>query len=170
MTASQTTAVFRAASAAPGNAPRVRWFLLAPVLLGVAFAAMHVLDKHLPGMLVFRMPGKMVGWAPMLLGGAFCLAGAVRFFRIGNTLMPTPDGRTLLTDGVFRLSRNPMYLGMALILVGMAVIAGSATVWLVPPAFVWLIDRQLIRREEAILAAQFGDEYHAYRRRVRRWI
>ncbi|MEM7627504.1 MAG: isoprenylcysteine carboxylmethyltransferase family protein [Planctomycetota bacterium] len=167
MTASQTSSVL---NSPPAAVPRVRWFFLAPVLLSAAFAAMHVLDKHLPGTLLFHMPGKMVGWGPMLAGGAFCLAGAARFLRRGNNLLPKPDGRTLVTDGVFRISRNPMYLGMTLILVGLAVVAGSATVWLVPPAFAWLIDRQLIRREEAMLVHQFGPAYDDYRRRVRRWV
>lgn len=167
MSASHTTPVY---PNTPTAVPRVRWCFLAPVLLGVAFAAMHVLDKHFPGTLVFHMPGKMLGWVPMAIGGGLCLAGAGRFFRRGNKLMPTPTGRTLVTDGVFRLSRNPMYLGMALILVGLAITAGSATVWLVPPVFVVVIDRQLIRREEAMLAAQFGTDYDDYRRRVRRWV
>ena len=167
MTASQSSTVL---NAPPAAVPRARWFFLAPVLLTAAFAAMHVLDKHFPGTLIFHMPGKMVGWGPLSLGSAFCLAGAARFVRRGNTLLPKADGRSLVTDGVFRISRNPMYLGMVLILVGVAVIAGSATVWLVPPVFAAVIDRQLIRREEASLAQHFGEDYEAYRQRVRRWV
>ncbi|MEL7087062.1 MAG: isoprenylcysteine carboxylmethyltransferase family protein [Planctomycetota bacterium] len=154
----------------PTPAPRARWFCLAPVLLAVALVAIHVLDEHLPGAIWFRMPGKMLGWLPIAAGCLLCLAGAERFFRRGNTLLPRARGQQLVTGGVFRFSRHPMYLGMAMIVVGLALIAGSATVWLVPLAFVIVTDRQLIRREEAVLTEQFGEAYDDYRRRVHRWV
>lgn len=154
----------------PAAVPRIRRVFLAPVLLGFAFGLMHIFDKHYPGAVWFTMPWKLSGWLPLLVGCGFCLGGAVQFARQRTTLMPFSSSRALVTSGVFRVSRNPMYLGMAVILVGLAVVAGSATSFLVPPLFVIAVDRLLIRAEEAMLAEQFGEVYGDYRRRVRRWV
>ncbi|MEM7683174.1 MAG: isoprenylcysteine carboxylmethyltransferase family protein, partial [Planctomycetota bacterium] len=106
----------------------------------------------------------------VLLGSALCALGAGHFASRRTTILPRRDSRVLVTTGVFALSRNPMYLGMAVILVGVCFIAGSATVWLVPIAFVAVIDRQLIGVEERMLRERFGQAYEAYRGRVRRWL
>ncbi|MEM8738667.1 MAG: isoprenylcysteine carboxylmethyltransferase family protein [Planctomycetota bacterium] len=152
------------------RATRTGRLFTAPLYLVVAFATIHLLDKHFPAAIWFAMPGKMIGWGPVLLGCGFCAAGATHFARHRTTLMPRRDSRALVTAGVFALTRNPMYLGMTLILLGLCVIAGSATVWVVPPLFVVAIDRGLIRIEERMLAQRFGDEYADYRTRVRRWL
>lgn len=154
----------------PTATPCVRRYFLAPVILIAAFVLMNLLDKRFPGAIWFTMPWKMLGWLPILLGCGFCLCGALQFARQHTTLLPFHASRTLVTTGVFRVSRNPMYLGMTLVLVGLAVTAGSATVWIVPPLFVLAIDLLLIRAEEAMLVERFGDDYDRYRRRVRRWV
>jgi protein-S-isoprenylcysteine O-methyltransferase Ste14 len=76
----------------------------------------------------------------------------------------------LLTTGPFRVSRNPMYLGMAAALLGVAVTLGSATPFLVAPVFGVLLARRFIRPEEAALASRFGAAWTAYARRTRRWL
>jgi protein-S-isoprenylcysteine O-methyltransferase Ste14 len=83
-----------------------------------------------------------------------------------------PDGRpsALVTDGAFRLTRNPMYLGMALILAGAAVVLGSAPALICTAAFMIAVERWFIRNEEANAAAAFGVAYEDYRRAVRRWL
>lgn len=154
----------------PARVPIAWRVFTAPLFLTLAFVAIHILDKHGPGAIWFTMPWKMAGWGPILLGCFLCSAGAGHFAKRRTTFLPRRDSRVLITDGVFRWSRNPMYLGMVVILVGVCFIAGSATVWLVPPGFVWVIDRRLIRLEERRLAERFGDDYRAYRHRVRRWM
>lgn len=141
----------------------------APLFLSLAFIAIHILDKHFPVAIWFTMPWKMVGWGPILLGSVLCAAGAGHFARRRTTIMPRQPSRVLVTNGVFAYTRNPMYLGMAVILVGVCLTAGSATVWLVPPLFVAVIDLALIRLEESMLVDRFGDDYTTYRQRVRRW-
>ena len=76
----------------------------------------------------------------------------------------------MVTDGIYRYSRNPMYLGMALLLAAWALWLGNAAAWLGIVLFVALINRYQIRPEERILAAKFGDDYHSYCRRTRRWL
>ena len=76
----------------------------------------------------------------------------------------------LVTDGVFRISRNPMYLGLELLLIGWAVWLGSASPWLIPPLFAVVITVVQIIPEERALGQRFGDQYRSYQRRVARWI
>jgi len=71
---------------------------------------------------------------------------------------------------VFRLSRNPMYLGMVLILVGAAMLLGALTPFLVAAGFAAIIETRFIPAEERMLAETFGDAWTAYRNRTRRWL
>jgi protein-S-isoprenylcysteine O-methyltransferase Ste14 len=96
---------------------------------------------------------------------------AVRsFFRHKTTLIPGGVSSHLVTEGVYRFTRNPMYVGMTVVLAGAAMLFGSLTPWLLVPLFVLAIDRDVIPFEEAVLVAAFGEEYRHYQSRVRRWI
>ena len=76
----------------------------------------------------------------------------------------------LVTGGVFRISRNPMYLGLTLLLIGWAVWLGSASPWLIPPLFVTIVTLLQILPEEEALGQLFGQQYVEYRRDVARWL
>ncbi|MEM9883768.1 MAG: isoprenylcysteine carboxylmethyltransferase family protein [Planctomycetota bacterium] len=151
----------------PGRTPVQ---MLPPVYLFLAMAAMTALDQAWPVRQLFPMPGKMLGWVPILVGSGLCLAAASRFRRAATTIRPFRESAALVTTGPFRFSRNPMYLGLVLVLVGYAVIAGSATPWVVLPFFVAVIRRRFVAVEEAMLTDRFGEDYERYRRRVRRWL
>ena len=75
-----------------------------------------------------------------------------------------------MIDGPFRFTRNPIYLGMVLLLSGAAVGLGSLSPWFVIPPFILAIAFDVIPAEEAMLTETFGDAYRAYQSRVRRWI
>ena len=75
----------------------------------------------------------------------------------------------LLTNGLYRWSRNPIYLSMALLLGGLALFQGALSPWMVPPLFMVILNRHFIVPEEAMLAEAFGAEYRDYVSRVRRW-
>ena len=85
-------------------------------------------------------------------------------------MIPFREVRALVTGGVYRISRNPMYLGMALVLLGCAVTVGVVSALLVPPLFMIIIHHRYILPEEAILLELFPEEFPAYCQRVRRWI
>jgi protein-S-isoprenylcysteine O-methyltransferase Ste14 len=87
-----------------------------------------------------------------------------------TTVKPDEAPSSLITSGPFALSRNPMYLGMALILFGTAMMTGCMLVSVTAPAFMWLVDREFIHSEEANMKRAFGREYERYASRVRRWI
>jgi protein-S-isoprenylcysteine O-methyltransferase Ste14 len=115
-----------------------------------------------------------MGLAAMLAlsGIAFALAGVVSFRLAQTTVNPLkPDSASaLVQSGVFRFTRNPMYVGMALVLVGWAAFLAAPCTLLGPVAFVLFIQRFQIVPEERAMEKLFGEEFARYRARVRRWI
>ena len=92
------------------------------------------------------------------------------FKRVGTTVKPYQESSSLVTSGVFQISRNPMYLGMVLTLLGIAVLLRSLTPLFVIIPFAILIDRTYIRVEEQMLAEKFGAKWQAYKIKTRRWL
>lgn len=113
-----------------------------------------------------------VAAAIALAGGGISLAGIVSFLRAKTTVNPTKPENTssLVTAGIYRATRNPMYLGLLLVLVAWAAFLSSAWALLGPVAFVLFINRFQIAPEERVMAAMFGANYAEYAARVRRWL
>ena len=105
-----------------------------------------------------------------LLG--FCLMiRAWWLFRLANTaICPTASATALITHGVFSVTRNPMYLGIFLMLVGLAMVTGSAPFYIAAAGYGVVMDRVFCPYEEQKSVAEFGDDYLAYKRHVRRWL
>ena len=139
------------------------WFLAALML-------QVVLHLALPVSRVMGFPWQLTGLTPVFLGVWLDLSADKRFKRRRTTVKPTELPSFLITDGPFRLSRHPMYLGMVLILLGIALLLGTLSPLVVPVAFGILIDRLDMVSEEIVLERRFGEDYRVYRRRVRRWI
>ncbi|MFV3333063.1 methyltransferase family protein [Pseudomonas sp. NY15437] len=108
----------------------------------------------------------------VLAGAAVCLAGVASFRRARTTVNPLkPESASaLVISGIYRHTRNPMYLGFAIILLGWCVLLGSAWAVLGVAAFVLYIGRFQIRPEERALRELFGAEFDAFCSRVRRWV
>jgi protein-S-isoprenylcysteine O-methyltransferase Ste14 len=106
------------------------------------------------------------------IGLAFDLAGLLAFRARRTTVNPLAPQRTsaLVTGGVYRITRNPMYVGMACLLLAWAVYLGALPAFAGPVLFVLFITRFQIRPEERVLQTLFGAEYFAYCSRVRRWL
>lgn len=106
------------------------------------------------------------------LGGAFSGAGMLAFLRAKTTVNPLHPEKVsaLVTAGVYRFTRNPMYVGLLLVLLAWAVGLSSPEALVGPVAFVLYINRFQIGPEERVLTARFGSEYEAYKARVRRWL
>lgn len=142
---------------------------LVVVIVGVAmwFAAGVGPSVHWP--LSLRISGFVI---IALVGGATAAAGDLAFKRARTTINPIrPEKATaLVTAGIYRFTRNPMYLGLALVLLGWAAFVGSLLALAGPIAFVLYIDRFQIAPEERVLLAKFGSAYAEYKARVRRWL
>lgn len=107
------------------------------------------------------------------LGAVVCALGLVEFRRLHTTVNPTRpmQASALVTSGIYRVSRNPMYLGFLLMLVAWGVYLSHAPALLLgPTAWLLYMNHFQIVAEEQALAAKFGEEYRRYRDRVRRWL
>jgi protein-S-isoprenylcysteine O-methyltransferase Ste14 len=114
----------------------------------------------------------VVALALAALGVAFSVSGAIAFRRAKTTKNPMKPqaASSLVVSGVYKLTRNPMYLGLSLVLLGWAVFLWSAWALLGPVVFITYISRFQIAPEERILTTLFGSEYSAYKAKVRRWL
>lgn len=144
--------------------------ILPPIWLLLALIAMGLLHRYWPLHTLVDGRARWVGTAPLAAGFMVTGLSAWRFHRVGTGLIPFDEARTLVTDGFFRWSRNPMYLGMLLILVGAAVLYGTAGALLPIPIFVLIIRQRFILPEEQFMENAFGQQYRDYRARVRRWL
>ena len=111
--------------------------------------------------------------AVVAFGGFFIIGWANSIFRAAKTTVnpfKVKETSSMVTGGPFAFSRNPMYLGMVIILLGWTLFTGTAVGFALTALFGFFIDRAQIQREEKALADLFGDEFKVYRQRVRRWI
>lgn len=144
-----------------------------PVALALATAAaMAALAWSVPaGAIAFpwHLPA---GVALALAGLGLCAAGVASFRRARTTVNPmTPDASSALVEtGVYAHTRNPMYLGFAIVLAGLAVALANAASLAMVPLFALYLDRYQIVPEERALTARFGPAFAAYAARVRRWL
>jgi protein-S-isoprenylcysteine O-methyltransferase Ste14 len=115
-------------------------------------------------------------WATALAsavgGAAITFTGAATLRAAKTTLLPMRPQKTtsLVTTGIFKWTRNPMYLGLATALVGWAAFLSAAWPLLGPVLFVLYVNRFQIRPEERVLTELFGAQYESYTHRVRRWL
>jgi protein-S-isoprenylcysteine O-methyltransferase Ste14 len=114
-----------------------------------------------------RVVGAAAGLAILI---ALDSAAMARFARAGTPFNPSRPARALVTDGPYRMTRNPMYVGLAGLYVGAAVAVGVLWALAFLPVVLVVVDRVVITREERHLEAAFGAEYERYRSRVRRWL
>lgn len=114
-----------------------------------------------------------LNWSGLLfiLAGGILNIWADRLFKQNNTTVkPDETPTSLIKNGPFRFSRNPMYLGMEFLLIGVGLILGSGTSFVGALLFPLIIELKFIRREEKIMAEIFGDEFETYKKKVARWI
>ena len=125
-----------------------------------------------------RLVGGDASTAPLVWGGSVAIVlglatiawGLLTFFRARTAIMPHHSASRLVTHGPYRFTRNPMYLGMSLLHAGLALRMNMGWPLIMLPLALLAVWAFVIRREERYLGSAFGEEYAAYRRRVRRWI
>ncbi|MFT5481856.1 MAG: protein-S-isoprenylcysteine O-methyltransferase Ste14 [Halieaceae bacterium] len=140
-----------------------------PIWLVIGLGVIFSLDYYLP---VARYTGQL-GW---VLGGISILLGLVLLIQAGGLfkqaetdLIPFKEVTTLVTSGIYAYTRNPMYLGMTLVLLGTALTVGAASALIVPPVFMLVIQVRFILPEEEMLFGIFAEQFVEYRKQVRRW-
>lgn len=140
-----------------------------PVLYAVGFLLGLALEFAVPiaaPPLVIRIAAGMIGIAAWLaLDGSAML----RFRGAETSVVPVRPTTALVTSGPYRVTRNPMYVGMGFLYAGLALLLGVIWALALLPVVLFAVDRIAIAREEHYLEAKFGAEYRVYRSRVRRW-
>ncbi|GAB4229595.1 MAG: isoprenylcysteine carboxylmethyltransferase family protein [Ekhidna sp.] len=144
--------------------PFIVFFLSLGIIFGI-----HYLTRDLRFTFIYQTTLSRVFLA---LGVLLAIAGIVAFRTHGTTVDPLhPDKvSNLVTGGVYKYSRNPMYLGMALVLLGGVIRIGNPVTVLGLAFFVWYLTRYQIKPEEETLLTKYGDEFKAYCSKVGRWI
>lgn len=128
------------------------------------------LHKVVPVATVLPAPWNLAGIVLIVAGLLVIIMPATAFSRAGTTIKPFKESSALVRGGMYRITRNPMYLGMVTALTGAATIFGTLSPFIAPILFVPVLNARVIRHEEAMLEEQFGEDYRDFKRSVRRWI
>jgi protein-S-isoprenylcysteine O-methyltransferase Ste14 len=117
-----------------------------------------------------KFPLNLIGLLPLLSGIVLNILADNSFKKYSTTVKPFEESAVLVTSGTFRISRNPMYLGMALILLGVCILLGSVSPYFVMIVFSILIDFNFIRVEEKMMEEKFRSKWLEYKKTTRRWL
>jgi len=144
--------------------------IIPPVYLFLALALMWLLHRYFPVHQYIDTPIAYAGVIPVLFGIAMAAISAGMFVKVDTGLKPFDEATSLVTGGFYRITRNPMYMGMFLMLFGVAFLLGSVATLLPLVLFILIIRYNFVLGEERFLEAAFGQSYLDYKSEVRRWI
>jgi protein-S-isoprenylcysteine O-methyltransferase Ste14 len=144
--------------------------IVPPVYLLLFILGQVAAHKYWPLIQLIDGPIRYAGLVLLAIGVFFASWGVRAFVKADTAFRPMEESTALVTHGLYQYTRNPMYLGMILVLMGVCVLLGSFSPWLLVPGFILLIQQLFIIREEAMMERIFGDQYREYRATVRRWL
>ena len=131
---------------------------------------MIVLHTYLPIVYWLHYPWTYIGTGLVFLGFLLASNSVLLFLRNKTPLHPGVHAKFLITEGIYRFTRNPIYVGMIISLLGIALFLGSSSPLLVIPVFSWIIHTRFVLREEKWMEEWFGEDYLEYKRKTRRWL
>lgn len=129
-----------------------------------------ILQKFIPIPFEISVTAKTAGLGLALIGVLLGLSAFMEFRKVQTTLDPHGSVKTLVTDGIYRFTRNPIYLGFFLMVIGFPLNYGSLWGLVAAPFFATTLSRLVIEKEEAYLKRKFKKQYTNYSLRVRRWL
>jgi protein-S-isoprenylcysteine O-methyltransferase Ste14 len=140
-----------------------------PLIYVVFFLAGVVLQRYVP---IAQLPSWTLLLAPVLIASWLALTAWSfrRFWASGTSIVPVRPSTALVIEGPYRLTRNPMYLGLLSLYLGVTCWSGLMWPLILTPVLVWVIHVTVIGREERYLTRKFGDDYRRYQAQVRRWL
>jgi Putative protein-S-isoprenylcysteine methyltransferase len=141
-----------------------------PVYFLAALVLMMALSNYLPVLRLIYTPLRFFGGITILAGLFITSWGAWSFKKAGTPIKPFEKSTTLVTRDLFQYSRNPMYLGLLVMLFGSWIALGALSPLLVIPIFFFVIQEGFVKPEEEFLEKIFGEQYLVYKTRVRRWL
>ena len=143
--------------------------IVPPTWMLIAIIAMLILNFTFPVAWIVPTIWNLIGIVFLVSGITLNLIADNSFKQAETTVKPYQESSCLVTSGAYKISRNPMYLGMVLILTGIALLLRSLSPFLMIIPFAVLIDQIYIRAEERMLAETFGAKWRAYKAKTRRW-
>ena len=141
-----------------------------PLIFAGILGAGLLLNRLRPTPFLPRALSKILGWTLVVGGLLLGLWGFREMRRAGTNVDPYHPTTAIVERGPYGFTRNPLYVGMALIYAGISARANALPAALLLPVVLHIVDRGVIKREERYLEGKFGDEYLRYKGRVRRWI
>ncbi len=144
--------------------------VIPPVLFVICVVVMVGLWLVFPIMQFITFPISLVGILPLVVGLGIAKRGSDIFEKTGTNIETFDDPDILVTGGLYRISRNPMYLGFLVALFGVAIVLGNFSSLLVAVGFFVITDRWYIKFEEEAMAKTFSDRYAEYKAKTRRWL
>lgn len=141
-----------------------------PILLLLHVAVAFLVKWSIPVPFVVPDALRSIGLSLAVLGFLFGVAAFVEFGKAGTTLDPHGSVKALVTNGVYRITRNPIYFGFLLMLIGILLNRDSYWGAALAPVFMAAMNKLVIQHEEDYLERKFGEAYRAYKSRVRRWL
>ena len=137
--------------------------ILALIFIGLAILLGWLLPLPLPPFV------EWIGLGLIFVGVVLAFGAFNEFRKVHTTLDPHGSVKSLVTQGIYQFTRNPIYLGFLLMVIGFPLNSGSYSGLVVAPFFMVTMNRLVIEKEEAYLEKKFGEMYTGYRSRVRRW-
>ena len=144
--------------------------IIPPVYLLITLILMWLLQTFLPVYQYLHEPVSYFGMVLVLCGIIISAVSAGMFKKADTGIKPFDDATALITAGFYRYTRNPMYLGMFLMLFGVAFLLGGFGALIPIPIFILIIRNHFVLGEERFMEAAFGQQYLEYKSAVRRWI
>ena len=141
-----------------------------PLIYGGALGLGILANRRYPAPFPPRRIARLLGWPLIVAGLGLAELGALEFGRAETNVNPYKPAAALVQAGPYRFTRNPGYLGAALIYAGISLLARSPWSLALLPGVLAIMRRGVIEREERYLEGKFGEEYRRYKERVRRWI
>jgi len=144
--------------------------ILPPGYLLISLTLMILTYWLVPGVVIAPGPVRMFGVVFVVLGILLNIAAKQAMKKTQTPVSPFAKTTSLITGGVYSLTRNPMYLGLVLLLVGVSVIMGNLLPMIITLLFALIMHNRFVKMEEEKLAAQFKEEWYDYRKSTRRWL
>ena len=144
--------------------------LLPPTLLKIFIVIMIVMHYVMPVNQIIVFPYNLFGIALIIIGLTISMKGSRLFTKLGTNIKTFDDPDKLVTEGLFKISRNPMYLGFIIFLTGISIALGSVLPFALTFIFFLITDLWYIKFEEKMMLKKFGNEYIIYKMNTRKWL
>lgn len=143
-----------------------------PLIYVLAFLMAVFIQNKIPidNLLFHQQLTKIIGVILLIIALFFLVKSLRQFFQSKNTVVTMKPASSLQTNGIYSITRNPMYVGLAVVYLGISCFIGNWWNIILFPLLLLIVQEYIIKREEKYLARRFGQEYVVYKTKVRRWL